>query len=66
MLDETFTLGVGASREFVLALRPGAHTVSVTASHGVVETVPIVIPDTGDTAIEVSFHRGGASVTTTT
>lgn len=65
LFDEAMMLGVGAQQAFALALRPGPHAVSVTTSTGIVEAVGIEIPERGDTAIDVAFRRGGATVTTT-
>lgn len=61
----SMALGPGGQKVYALAMRPGAHTVGVTTSTSIVESVEIEIPEAGDTAIEIVFRRGSASIITT-
>lgn len=65
VFGESVALAPGAERGFVLAMRPGEHTVSVTTSTSIVDSVAILIPETGDTGIEILIRRTSATITTT-
>jgi len=65
VFSESLVLRPSESQEYALAMRPGEHTVSVTTSTSIQESVVVRVPQKGDTAIEIRFFRGGANIKTT-
>lgn len=56
---------VGASREYALALRPGAHWADVTTTNRLQERLPLDVPSRGDTQLELVVEPRAATLSVT-
>lgn len=62
VFGEDLSLEGHGSRTFDVTMRPGAHRAHITTSTGADEVLAFEIPEKGDTQIELSVHRRGATL----
>lgn len=59
---QDIVIAPGDSREFVMALRPGAHSLAITTSTAIDERFSIQVPTRGDSDWSLSVTDGGAKL----
>lgn len=62
--DDSF-YDVGATREFVLSLRPGGHTMDVTTTNRLQERLVVDVPSRGDTRMDLVVEPRAATLSVT-
>lgn len=65
IFGEEIVLNAGQEQERPLSAKPGVHTVHLTTSTRLSETLRVNMPETGDSTLRIEIQRGKASITLT-